>query len=128
MSTHTQIKWTTILSLSVIVASLIALVMLVPPFISVVSTLLKPPPIVTPVRIQTVTADTATPSPALIQARAVLARVRDEIVPRDGQPTNYGVTFSDGGYQSLVRWNADFKVETRYADQFESLDLFPCVL
>ncbi len=129
MLRHAQPKWTTILTLSVIVASLIALVMLVPPFISVVSTLLNPPPIVTPVRVQTVTADTATPSPALIQARAVLARVRDEIVPREGMATTYGVTFSNQGYETLMKWNEDFKAEARYADAFESLDLFmPCCI
>ncbi len=72
-------------------------------------------------------APTLTPSTALLQARAVLARVRDEIVPREGTTTKYGVTFSDAGYQTLIQWNEDYKVEPRYADAFESLDmLMPC--
>ena len=62
-----------------------------------------------------------------VKAGAVLARVRDEVIPREGQATNYGVTFSDAGYQTLIKWNEDFKVEPRYADAFESLDLIlPC--
>jgi len=70
---------------------------------------------------------TATPSAALLQARAMLARVRDEIVPREGAATKYGVTFSNAGYETLMKWNADFKVEARYANAFESLDLLlPC--
>lgn len=70
---------------------------------------------------------TTTPSAALLQARAVLARVRDEVVPREGTGTKYGMTFSNAGYETLMKWNQDFKVEARYADAFESLNLFlPC--
>ncbi len=34
--------------------------------------------------------------------------------------------FSDAGYKTLIQWNED-KVEARYADAFESLNLsLPC--
>lgn len=137
MSSRSRTKWVTItkvtsvISLLVIVASIVALVVLIPQLVSIGVALPKglavsaPASGVTPPE-STVT-DTATPSPALIQARAVLARVRDEIVPREGPSTPYGVTFSDTGYQTLIEWNADFKVEARYAAAFESLDLLlPC--
>ena len=98
MSNRTQPKWTTIIALSVIVASLIALAMLAPQLIALIVTISNPAAIVTEQ-----TPPINTPSPALIQARAVLARVRDEIIPHEGQVTSYGVTFSDAGYQTLIQ-------------------------
>lgn len=125
MPSHARMNWVTVISLSVIVASIIALVVLIPQLVSIVVALSAPASSVTTV--VSANADAATPSPALIEARAVLARVRDEIVPREGQATHYGVTFSDAGYQTLTQWNADFKVGERYANTFESLDLrLPC--
>lgn len=125
MPSHARMNWVTVISLSVIVASIVALVVLIPQLVSIVVALSTPVSTVT--SLESLDAETATPSPALIKARAVLARVRDEIIPREGQATQYGVTFSDVGYQTLTQWNADFKVEARYADAFESLDLrLPC--
>lgn len=129
MRDHAQPKWTTItkvtsvIALSVIVASIITLGMLAPQFITMVVAVSNPPSSVA----QPAPTITPTASPALIQARAVLARVRDEIVPREGALTTYGMTFSDQGYETLIKWNQDFQVEPRYADAFESLDLLlPC--
>lgn len=76
---------------------------------------------------QTAATVTTTPSSALEKARAVLARVRDEVIPHDGLATDYGVSFSQEGYKTLIQWNEEVKVEERYADAFESLDLrLPC--
>jgi hypothetical protein len=70
---------------------------------------------------------TPTASTALEKARALVARVRDEVIPREGLATNYGVSFSQEGYQTLIQWNEEYKVEPRYADTFESLHLgLPC--
>ncbi len=70
---------------------------------------------------------TPTASTAIDKARALVARVRDEVIPREGLATDYGVSFSQEGYQTLIRWNADYKVEPGYADTFESLNLgLPC--
>lgn len=137
MSSRAPMNWVTItkvisvISLSVIVASIIALVVLLGQLVSIVVALPKEFAVSTTASRETLPAstvtDSVTPSPALIQARAVLARVHDDIVPREGQATQYGVTFSDAGYQTLIQWNADFKVEERYANAFESLDLrLPC--
>ena len=121
MSTCSRTKWVTVVSLSVIVA----LVVLIPQLVSIVVALATPASSATP--LESADAATATPSLELIQARARLAHVRDELIPREGQATQYGVTFSDAGYQTLIQWNADFQVEARYADAFESLDLrLPC--
>lgn len=76
---------------------------------------------------QTAPAPTLTASPALQNARAVLAWLRDEVIPREGETTEYGVKFDQAGYQTLIQWNQDFKVEASYAIAFESLDLrLPC--
>lgn len=76
---------------------------------------------------QVVPTTTPTPSPALMQARALVGRVRAEIVPSDGQATNDDVTFSKIGYLTLIKWNDDLKVEEYYADTFEPLGLtLPC--
>ncbi len=124
MASHPRLNWVTIISLAIVVACIIALVILVPQFISVVAVVTSSNGS-SPAR--AVPAVTPTASPALIQARAVLARVGDEIIPREGLATDYGVTFSDAGYQTLMKWNADSKVESRYADAFEALDLIlPC--
>ncbi len=70
---------------------------------------------------------TPTPGTALEKARALLARVRDQVIPGDGLATDYGVSFSQEGYKTLVQWNEEVKVEARYADAFEALDLqLPC--
>lgn len=125
MPSRSRTNWVTLISLAVIIASIIALVVLIPQLVSIVVTLSAPTSTVTP--LESADAAAATPSPALIKARAVIARVRDEIVPRDGQATQYGVTFSDAGYQTLIKWNPGFKVEASYAGAFESLDLrMPC--
>jgi len=72
-------------------------------------------------------ASAPTASTALQKARVILARVRDEIIPGDGQATEYGVTFSHAGYETLVKWNEDLRVESSYAAAFESLDMrLPC--
>lgn len=70
---------------------------------------------------------TPTDSPTLIKARAILARVRDEVIPAEGLGTDYGVSFTDAGYETLRQWNEDYKVQGSYAGGFESLDLrLPC--
>ncbi|MDE3088797.1 MAG: hypothetical protein KGJ80_05375 [Chloroflexota bacterium] len=124
MSSKPRMNWIASVSLAIIVACILTLVILVPQFVSVAGTVAsREAPSAAPA------APTLEPtaSPALIQARAALARVRDEIVPREGLATDYGVTFSDAGYQTLIQWNEEFKVEPRYADAFESLDfILPC--
>lgn len=125
MSDRSRTKWGTVISLSLILTSIIALVVLIPQLVSIVVALTTPALSATP--IESADAAVATPGPALIQARAILARLRDEIVPREGQATQYSVIFSDAGYRTLIEWNADFKVTERYANIFESLDLrLPC--
>ena len=77
--------------------------------------------------VQNTPALTPTADAALQNARAVLARMRDQVIPREGQTTEYGVTFNHSGYRTLVKWNQDSKVEPSYANAFESLDLrLPC--
>lgn len=70
---------------------------------------------------------TATPNAALENARAVVAQLRQEVVPREGFVTAYGVSFSDDGFNTLIEWNRDRAVPARDAPAFESLDLrLPC--
>ncbi|MBI4790363.1 MAG: hypothetical protein HY782_25300 [Chloroflexi bacterium] len=70
---------------------------------------------------------TPTASAALERARAVLARARADVIPREGLGTDYGVTFSEAGYRTLIQWNAEWQVEARTANAFESLNLMlPC--
>lgn len=70
---------------------------------------------------------TPTASTAKEKARALVARVRDEVIPRESLATDYGVSFSQQGYETLIQWNEEHEVEPRYADAFESLDLrLPC--
>ncbi len=118
-------KTTSVVAVSLIIVSILALVVLIPQLVSIAVTLSAPASTVIP--LESADIATPTPSPALIEARATLARMRDEIVPREGQTTQYGVTFSDAGYQTLIQWNAEFKVAERYANGFESLNLrLPC--
>ncbi len=124
MSSRSRMNWVAIISLAVIVACIISLAIFVPQFASVVANATSN---ADSSAAQVVSSVTPTASAALIQARAVLARVRDEIIPREGQTTDYGVTFSDAGYQTLIQWNEELHVEPNYANAFESLDLIlPC--
>ncbi|MBI5030321.1 MAG: hypothetical protein HZB51_07325 [Chloroflexi bacterium] len=97
--------------------------MLIPQFIATISAISDlPPSSAAPLPSVIPTA-----SPELVRARAVLARVREEIIPREGQSTNYGVTFSDAGYETLIKWNEQIKVDAHCANGYESLNLLlPC--
>jgi hypothetical protein len=108
------------------IAILVAIV-----FIGVISAVMLIPTVVSTFRpvpkANTDLAATPTSTVALEKARAILARVRDEVIPRDGVVTDYGVSFSEVGYTTLIQWNEEVKVDARYADAFESLDLrLPC--
>lgn len=97
--------------------------MLIPQFIGTIVAISNLPPNTT----EPLPIVTPTDSPELVRARAVVARVRDEIIPREGQATKYGVTFSDAGYDILIKWNGEVKVDEHCADGFESLNLLlPC--
>jgi|GEM_PF-2109282 hypothetical protein len=125
MQTGGQFKWMTVIALAAIFLSVLALVMLIPQFIATINALANPGS--SSSTTQTLATVTPTDSPQLIRARTVLARVRDEIIPREGRTTSYGVTFSDAGYQTLTQWNNDVKVDEHCADRFESLNLrLPC--
>ncbi len=124
MSSRSRMNWVAVISLAAIMTCIIALAIFVPQFASVVA---NATPSDNSSAAQVVPSVTPTASAALIQARAVLARVRDEIIPSEGLATDYGVTFSDAGYQTLIQWNDELHVEPNYADAFESLDLIlPC--
>ena len=119
MPRSSPVNAATAILLAVVFLAIISAVILIP---SVVATF-QPAPSVS----QTAPTVTPTASAALEKARAILARVRYEVIPREGLATDYGVTFSDAGYRTLIQWNADFKVEPRTADAFESLALIlPC--
>ena len=123
MPNRNPIKWTTIIALSIIFLCVLAFAILIPQVIRTLVAVSNLPASTTGVLPST----TPTDSPELIRARAVVARVRDEIVPREGQATNYGVTFSNAGYDTLVQWNGAVKVDAHCADGFESLNLrLPC--
>lgn len=119
MPSRSQANATVAFLVALVLIALISGIMLIP---TVVATL-------QPGRGVSEAASTVTPttSPALEKARAILARLRDDVIPREGLGTDYGVTFSDAGYETLIEWNADLKVEARDAGAFESLDLMlPC--
>lgn len=119
MPSRAPLDWRIALLLSLFVIAVLTAVMVLP-------SLLTPRP---SAQNNTAASSTATPtvSAQLQKARAILGRVRDEIIPREGQGTRYEVSFSDAGYKTLMQWNEEFKVEASYADDFESLDLsLPC--
>lgn len=100
-------------------------------FIGIVAAIMLIPTLLAAIRpganVEAESTMTPTASAALEKARAVLARVRDEVIPREGLATDYGVSFSEEGYQTLILWNEEIKVEERYADSFEALNLrLPC--
>ncbi len=70
---------------------------------------------------------TPTPSTAWGEAQALIARWQKQLIPRNGQTQDYGAALTDEGYQTLLQWNNELKVEASYADAFESLDMrLPC--
>ncbi|MCL4394279.1 MAG: hypothetical protein M1482_05655 [Chloroflexi bacterium] len=122
---HTN--WVNVISLGVILVSNIVLVILVPRLVSSLVVLSTPDASIPELESGGAVSATPTDSPGMAQARAVLARMRNEIAPREGKSTDYGVTFSDLGYETLVGWNADVELEDRFANAYESLDLLlPC--
>jgi hypothetical protein len=63
----------------------------------------------------------------LSEAELILEQVRSEIIPAEGSPTGYGITFSDMGYQTLVAKNRELSVPPGQVEAFEGLDLsLPC--
>jgi hypothetical protein len=49
------------------------------------------------------------------------------LIPGSGRAQEYDAPLSNEGYQQLVQWNTDLKVEASYAAAFEALDLhLPC--
>ncbi len=70
---------------------------------------------------------TPTPSTAWGEAQALVARLQKQLISHEGQMQDYGVPLNDAGYQTLLQWNNDLRVEASYADAFESLDMrLPC--
>ena len=64
---------------------------------------------------------------SLSEAERILQQVREEIIPAEGSPTGYGITFSDMGYQTLVAKNRELSIPPERVDDFESLDMsLPC--
>ena len=67
------------------------------------------------------------PGIGLSEAERILEQVRREIIPEEGSPTGYGITFSEAGYQTLVAKNRTLSVPPERADDFEGLDMsLPC--
>ncbi len=63
----------------------------------------------------------------LSEAELILQQVHHEIIPAEGSPTPYGVTFSEAGYQTLVAKNKELPVPKGRVVAFENLDLsLPC--
>ncbi len=68
-----------------------------------------------------------TPDTAWGEAQTLIARWQKQLIPRNGQTQDYGAPLTDEGYQTLLQWNNDLKVEASYAEAFESLDMrLPC--
>ena len=63
----------------------------------------------------------------LSEAERILEQVRDEIIPSEGSLTEYGVAFSEAGYNALVAKNKELSIPAGKAAAFEGLDLsLPC--
>lgn len=63
----------------------------------------------------------------LTEAELILQKVHHEVIPAEGSPTAYGVTFSEAGYQTLVAKNKELPVPKGRVVAFENLDLsLPC--
>ena len=77
-------------------------------------------------------APSSKPQPAstdqsLAQAEKILQQVRDEIIPAEDSPTDYGVTFSEVGYKALMVKNKELSIPAGKTAAFESLDMsLPC--
>ena len=119
MTGRSQPSWTVAILFGLIFAAIVSAIMLIPPLVSS----LRGAPAVS------LSSATLTPtaSPALEKARAILARVRNQIIPAEGTLTDYGVAFTDEGYRMLMQWNTDLKIDPQHADRFEMLNLMlPC--
>lgn len=63
----------------------------------------------------------------LSEAELILQQVHHEVIPAEGSPTAYGVTFSDAGYKALVTKNKELAIPATKVAAFEGLDLsLPC--
>ena len=114
-----QANWGVAIVFGLIFAAIISAIILIPPVVSA----LRSAPSVTLASANI----TPTASAALEKARALLARLRDQVIPIEGTRTDYGVAFTDDGYQTLIQWNVDLKVDPHHGDGFEMLDLMlPC--
>ncbi len=57
----------------------------------------------------------------------MISRLQKELIIHETQTQDYGAPLNDAGYQTLLQWNNDLKVEANYAYAFESLDMrLPC--
>lgn len=67
---------------------------------------------------------TLRPAPSPLE---ILERVRAEVIPTENSPTGYGPAFNYAGYQTLLEWNRDDRVNPALAADFESLNVsLPC--
>ncbi len=65
--------------------------------------------------------------PAPLTALEILEQVKAEVIPAEGTATDYGVTFSPAGYDTLVAWKDKVPVEANWAADYEALDItLPC--
>ena len=120
-------RWVTVVSLAVIAISSVMLAILVPQLIASIIALSTPVESYPEYRIVRTAPATPTDSPAMVLARAVVDRLRAEVVPPEGQATEYGVTFSESGYATLRQWNADIELQGGVARAYQTLDLLlPC--
>ncbi len=114
-----QPTWAVAILFGLIFTAIISAILLIPPFVAGFRS--------TPAASGASATLAPTASPALEKARAILARVRDQIIPAEGTPTDYGVAFTDEGYRTLMQWNTDLKIDAHHADRFEMLSLMlPC--
>lgn len=119
MTGRSQPRWAVPIVFGLIFAAIVSAIMLILPLFSS----LRGAPVVS----LSSAALTPTASPALEKARTILARVRDQIIPAEGTRTDYGVAFTDEGYQTLMQWNTDLPIDPHNADGFETLNLIlPC--
>jgi hypothetical protein len=61
------------------------------------------------------------------EAERILEQLQREIIPAEGSPTGYGITFSEAGYLTLVAKNRTLSVPPERAEDFEGLNMrLPC--
>lgn len=63
---------------------------------------------------------THTPPPS---ALGILEGVRAEVIPAENSPSGYGPAFNYAGYETLLEWNREDRVNAALAADFESLNV-----